>query len=72
VLDALQGGDAVFDRARHLGFHLRRRRTGQDGGDRDRRQVDVHELLDAHTLEGHQARQGEHDEQQHRRNGVAD
>jgi hypothetical protein len=72
VLDALQRGHRILDLARHLGFHLRRRRAGQAGGDGDGRQVDVHELLDLHGLEGHQAGQRQQDEQQDGRNRIAD
>jgi hypothetical protein len=54
VLDALQRGHGILDLARHFGFHLRRRGAGQAGRDRYRRQVDVHELLDVHGLEGQQ------------------
>jgi hypothetical protein len=72
VLDALQRGHRVLDLARHLGFHLRRCGAGQRGGDGDHGQVDVHELLDFHGAEGHQAEQREQDEQQDGRHRVPD
>ena len=72
VLDALHGGDGVLDLARHLGFHLCRRGPRQRGGDGDRRQVDVHELLDFHRPEGEDAGQREQDEEENRRNRVPD
>ena len=71
VLDALQRRDGVLDLAPDFGLHLRRSRTRQARRDGDGGQVDVRELLDLHPPESHQAEQGEHQEQQHRRNGVA-
>ncbi len=72
MLDALQGGDRVLELARDVGFHLRWRGTRQGRADRDGGQVNVGELLDLHRPEGHRPQQGEHDEQQDRRNRIAD
>ena len=71
VLEALHGRERIFDLACDLGFHLRRRSTGQRCADDDGGQIDVGELLDLHLAKTHQAQQREHDEQQHRRNRAA-
>ena len=72
VLDALQRRDRVLDLARDFGLELRRRRARQRRRDGHRRQVDVREVLDLHRPEAHQRRRGEQDEQQQRRDRVAD
>jgi len=72
VLNALQRRHRILDLARHLGFHLRRRRAGQAGSHRHRRQFDVHELLDLHRLEAHDAGQREEQEEQDGRRRIAD
>ena len=72
VLDALERGDGVLELAGDLGFELGGGGAGQGGGHHHRRQVDVGEVLDRHRPEAHQAAEREQDEQQDRRDRVAD
>jgi hypothetical protein len=72
VLQPLYRRQRVFDLARDLGLHLRRRGTGQRRRDGDRRQVDVRKVLDLHRAKAHHADDRQHDEQQHRRHRRAD
>ena len=71
MFQSLRAGERVLDLARHLGFHLVRRRARHRGRHGDHRQIDIREQLDLHGLEGHHAQEGEHDEAENRGNGVA-
>ncbi len=72
VFDATQRGDLILDLARHLGFHLGRRNTLVGGGNGDRRQLDVREVLDAQRAEAADAEEGQQAKKQQRRHRVAD
>ena len=72
LLDLGQGRNAVLQLAGDLGFQGAGGGAGQAGADRDHRQFDVREILDAGAPEGQQAGQGEQGEQKDRRDGVAD
>src|SRR4029079_7840888 len=65
------GGDGVLDNPRHVGFHFRRRRAGIGHGDRDVRNVDVGELVDAELLEPEHPREGQQDEKDDRGDRLA-
>ena len=72
LLDLGQGRNAVLQLAGDLGFQGAGGGAGQAGADRDHRQFDVREILDAGAPEGQQAGQGEQGEEQDRRDGIAD
>ena len=71
MFQSLRAGQRILDLARHLGFHLVRRRARHRGRHGDHRQIDIRKQLDLHGLEGHHAQEGEHDETENCGNGVA-
>jgi len=65
-------GDGILDRPGDFGFQLHRRGARHGGLYRHRRERHVRQVLDAETVEGDQARDRQHDEQQDRRRGLVD
>ena len=72
LVDAVDAADRGFDPLRDLGLHLVRRGARLGDGDDRRREIDVRIVVHLHPRERDQAGQHQPDEQDDRRNRVAD
>src|SRR5450830_9558 len=72
MFEPAQGCQRIFNFTSHLGFELRRCGARLRQGNVDGRQINVRQILNWQFMKAHDAGEGQHGEQQDRRNRIAD